>query len=127
MQNENAALRLILENLRITQRGERGVDGDRGPPGRDGRDGQGLIGPRGEAGPKGEPAPRLATWIVDEDRFTVTPILGDGSSGASLSLLGLFESYDRAVSQIDDHDLVHAAQEARLAAKAETEHARWTK
>lgn len=34
LQNENKSLRLILENLRITQRGERGIDGDRGPPGR---------------------------------------------------------------------------------------------
>jgi hypothetical protein len=48
LKNENQSLRLILENLRITQRGERGVDGDRGPPGRDGV--QGPVGPKGERG-----------------------------------------------------------------------------
>jgi hypothetical protein len=33
LNNENVSLKLILENLRITQRGERGIDGDRGPSG----------------------------------------------------------------------------------------------
>jgi hypothetical protein len=74
LKNENAALKLILENLRVTQRGERGVDGDRGPLGRDGRDGApGALGPRGEAGPRGEPAPRIASWTIDEERFLAAP------------------------------------------------------
>jgi hypothetical protein len=122
---ENQSLRLILENLRITQRGERGIDGDRGPPGRDGRDGVGQIGPRGERGDKGLPAPRLATWNIDAERFTVTPIMGDGSSGAALNLLELFQSYDRAVSQIEDHDLVEAAHQARVENERQIEASRW--
>ena len=70
--NENQSLRLILENLRITQRGERGVDGDRGPPGRDGRNGVGAQGPRGEPGPPGRPAPTIVAWRLDEQAFTAT-------------------------------------------------------
>jgi hypothetical protein len=128
LQNENQALRLILENLRITQRGERGIDGDRGPPGRDGRDGApGAVGPRGDKGAKGDPVPRLATWSVDAERFTVTPVFGDGSSGAALNLLELFQSYDRAVSEIEDHDLVEAARASRAVTEAETEASRWAR
>jgi hypothetical protein len=125
LRNENVALKLILENLRITQRGERGIDGDRGPPGRDGRDAApGALGPRGN---KGEPAPRLATWSVDAERFTVTPVFGDGSSGAALNLLELFQSYDRAVSEIEDHDLVEAARQAPAESGRQAEASRWAK
>jgi hypothetical protein len=128
LKNENQALRLILENLRITQRGERGIDGDRGPPGRDGRDGApGALGPRGNRGDKGEPAPRLATWSIDAERFVVTPIFGDGSSGAALNLLGLFQSYDQAVSDIEDRDIVQAAHEARVENERQIDASRWAK
>jgi hypothetical protein len=126
LKNENQALKLILENLRITQRGERGIDGDRGPPGRDGRDGApGALGPRGDKGAKGDPAPRLATWSVDAERFTVTPVFGDASSGAALNLLELFQSYDRAVSEIEDRDLVEAAHAARIESERQAEASRW--
>ena len=87
LKNENQALRLILENLRITQRGERGIDGDRGPPGRDGV--QGPIGPkgdRGEAGPRGLPTPKIVAWETDDVRFTATPCLANGTRAATLPL-----------------------------------------
>lgn len=124
LKNENQALRLILENLRITQRGERGIDGDRGPPGRDGRDGVGQIGPRGERGDRGAPAPRLTTWNIDEDRFIATPVFGDGSTGAPLNLLPLFASYDRAVQEFEDRDLTEAAAASRARNEQEVEAAR---
>jgi hypothetical protein len=101
LKNENQALRQILENLRITQRGERGVDGDRGPPGRDGRDGVGQIGPRGEPGPPGKAAPTIAAWATDDDAFSATPILSDGSNGAVLRLRGMFEAYNEQVDASD--------------------------
>jgi hypothetical protein len=124
--NENTALRLILENLRVTQRGERGVDGDRGAPGVAGRDGlQGPIGPQGPVGPRGEPAPRIVDWAIDDDRFIATPRMSDGSQGPTLSLLGLFSAYDRAVSWREDADLVSDAADARQAAEAEVEGSRW--
>jgi hypothetical protein len=87
----------------------------------------GALGPRGDKGDKGEPAPRLALWSVDEEGFVATPIFGDGSSGAPLNLLGLFESYDRATSGRDDADLVSDAADAREAAKREAEASRWAK
>ena len=101
LKNENQNLRLILENLRITQRGERGVDGDRGPPGRDGRDGEGRIGPRGERGERGLPAPTIAAWAIDAERFVATPILSNGNTGAALHLQSLFETYDEQVDASD--------------------------
>jgi hypothetical protein len=123
--HEIRELRLVQESLRISTRGESGRDGMRGIPGRDGL--QGPIGPRGERGDKGLPAPRLATWNIDEDRFIATPVFGDGSTGAPLNLLPLFQSYDQAVSQIEDHDLVEAAHEARVENERQIEAHRWAK
>jgi hypothetical protein len=123
--HEIRELKLIQESLRISTRGESGRDGMRGIPGRDGL--RGEIGPRGEKGDRGEPAPRLATWTVDAERFTVTPIFGDGSSGAALSLLGLFQSYDQAVSDIEDRDIVSAAADSRARAEEEVEARHWSK
>jgi hypothetical protein len=73
LKNENQSLRLILENLRITQRGERGVDGDRGPPGRDGRDGVGQIGPQGPQCERGPPAAMIAAWSRALNSFNLFP------------------------------------------------------
>jgi hypothetical protein len=123
--HEIRELKLIQESLRISTRGESGRDGARGVPGRDGQ--QGPIGPRGERGDRGAPAPRLATWNIDEDRFIATPVFGDGSTGAPLNLLPLFQSYDQAVSQIEDHDLVEAAHEARVENERQIEASRWAK
>lgn len=99
--NENSALRLILENLRVTQRGERGIDGDRGPPGRDGRDGEGKIGPQGPAGPKGAAAPRIAAWEIDDSGFVAYPVLSNGHKGPGLHLRGMFETYNQQVEASD--------------------------
>jgi hypothetical protein len=104
LKNENQALRLILENLRITQRGERGVDGDRGPPGRDGRDGVGQIGPRGEPGPMGPPAPMIAAYEPDVSRFMVTRRHTDGTSGVPMHLRSLFEHFNAEISGDDDEE-----------------------
>lgn len=76
---------------------------------------------------RGEAAPRLATWSVDAERFTVMPVFGDGTSGAALSLLELFQAYDRAVSWREDADLVTDAADAREAAKREAEASCWAK
>ena len=100
--NENQSLRLILENLRITQRGERGVDGDRGPPGRDGV--QGPTGPRGEPGERGErglPAARIVSWDADLARFTVTPLLSNGNKAATLPLRELLTAFADSLAEED--------------------------
>ena len=117
--NENQSLRLILENLRITQRGERGVDGDRGPPGRDGRDGVGAQGPRGEPGPPGRPAPTIVAWRLDEQAFTATPLMSDGRSGAVLHARPLFEAFADAINDADDMAEADAARASREATEQE--------
>jgi hypothetical protein len=124
--HEVRELKLIQESLRISTRGEPGRDGARGVPGRDGRDATG-VGPCGEKGDRGEAAPRLATWSVDAERFTVMPVFGDGTSGAALSLLELFQAYDRAVSWREEADLVTDAADAPEAAKREVEASCWAK
>jgi hypothetical protein len=102
LKNENQNLRLILENLRVTQRGERGVDGDRGAPGAAGRDGlQGPIGPAGPVGPKGIDAPRIVSWEIDDAAFVAWPLLSTGHKGPALYLRGMFESYDGQVDASD--------------------------
>jgi hypothetical protein len=113
LKNENQSLRLILENLRVTQRGERGIDGDRGPPGRDGRDGEGRIGPRGERGEQGKAAPTIVAWALDDAAFSATPILGDGGTAATLRLRGMFESFNDAINAEDDAAEADAARAQR--------------
>jgi hypothetical protein len=125
LKNENQALRLILENLRITQRGERGIDGDRGPPGRDGRDGVGQIGPRGERGERGKPAVAVVEWRPDPEAFTVQALLSDGTTGPMIALRSLFEAYHNATSWIEDADIVQAAHEARVENERQIEASRW--
>ena len=97
LKTESAGLRLILENLRVTQRGERGVDGDRGPPGRDGRDGEGRVGPAGPVGPKGSDAARIIAWEISDAEFVAWPLLSTGQKGAALHLRGMFETYNAQV------------------------------
>jgi hypothetical protein len=122
------ALRLILENLRITQRGERGVDGDRGPPGRDGRDGEGKIGPQGPAGPPGQDAPSIVAWATDGARFVAWPMFSNGAKASTgLHLGGMFETYDGQAEAADDLEDADAAAEARLAAEAEAKRAHWAR
>ena len=97
--NENQALRLILENLRITQRGERGIDGDRGPPGRDGV--QGPTGPAGPQGPKGErgvPAARIVGWECEDNASIVYPLLQTGHRGPGLRLRSVLDAYADLIS-----------------------------
>ena len=101
--NENQSLRLILENLRITQRGERGVDGDRGPPGRDGA--QGPTGPKGERGEKGErglPAARIVSWENDDNALVVYPLMQSGHRGPGLRLRSTLDAYSDLCASEDD-------------------------
>jgi hypothetical protein len=60
-------------------RGQRGAEGARG-----------IMGLRGE---RGAAAPTIQSWMIDRARYTVTPIMSDGSIGSSLELRGLFEQF----------------------------------
>jgi len=60
-------------------RGQRGESGARGIPG--------LRGERGAA------APAIQSWMIDRVRYTVTPMMSDGSIGSTLELRGLFEQF----------------------------------
>ena len=65
-----------------------------GKAGRRGEDGE--RGPRGEQGPKGdrgEPAPHIVSWQLDREHFRASPLMSDGTVGATLELRGLFERY----------------------------------
>ena len=124
LKNENQALRLILENLRITQRGERGIDGDRGPPGRDGRDGVGLAGPRGERGERGQAAPAIAAWEIDDSAFVAYPLLANGRKGPGLHLRGMFEVYNAQVDASDAAAEIDAAAASRARTDREVDEAR---
>jgi hypothetical protein len=124
LQNENQALKLILENLRITQRGELGIDGDRGPPGRDGRDGEGKIGPAGPVGPKGLDAPRIVSWEISDSDFVAYPLLSTGHKGPGLDLRGLFEAFSEQINAEDDAAEIDAARASREATERETQAAR---
>jgi hypothetical protein len=118
LKNENTALRLILENLRIRERGERGVDGDRGPPGRDGRDGiNGSPGPRGEKGGRGQRGFEITGFLINEAEYCITPLFYDNSQGPTLNLRGLFEQYNR---DSEDDDVAYATEQAGLS-RARTE------
>jgi hypothetical protein len=88
LKNENQSLRLILENLRVTQRGERGESGDRGPPGRDG-----VQGPTGPAGPRGEAGAKAAGFILNVENYSATLVTTDGTPAAQLRLRQMFEAF----------------------------------
>jgi hypothetical protein len=119
LQNENKSLRLILENLRITQRGERGIDGDRGPPGRDGA--QGPPGPKGSRGQRGF---ETTGWLINEAEYCITPLFYDNSQGPTLNLRGLFEQFQR---DTEDDDVALGTERAalsRASVELETERVR---
>lgn len=118
-------LLLIQESLRVSTRGESGRDGARGVPGRDGQ--QGPIGPRGERGEKGLPAPRVAAWEPDPDKFTITPVYTNGSKGPPIVLLGLFPAFDAALQDRDDDEWAEASRESRVLNEVATSAARWAK
>lgn len=103
MKNETTSLRLILENLRLREKGEQGREGDRGPPGAAGRDGlQGPIGPVGPRGEKGLPAARIVSWETDHVRFTATPLLSNGSKSAPLPLRELLIAFADMMTSEDE-------------------------
>jgi hypothetical protein len=108
LRSEISQMRSIQEAARVASRGERGEQGVRGIPGP-----QGPAGPRGERGERGAPARETIAWDADAARFVVTPCHSDGTRGVPMNLLGLFQSYDSAVSEIEDRDLVDAAQASR--------------
>jgi hypothetical protein len=62
-----------------------------GKPGKQGQ--QGLRGEAGQRGPQGERGASVIDWKIDRERFTVTPIMSDGSKGVSLNLRDLFEQF----------------------------------
>lgn len=73
-----AELELKLAELRGALDMLKGLRGEAGPAG--------PRGPKGPAGAKGEPGPIVASWIIDEKNFVVTPVSGDGAKGAPLAL-----------------------------------------
>jgi hypothetical protein len=99
VKNENTALRLILENLRVTQKGERGDRGDRGPPGADG-----ATGPPGAKGSPGAPGrgPRITAWVTHAETYEITPLFDDGTRGATMTMRPLFEKYDSETNADDE-------------------------
>ena len=122
---ENEALKLIVEHARASQRGEAGAQGLRGAPGRDGP--RGERGNRGAEGRPGAPAPAIAAWEVRPERFEVVPRYSNGEAGPPICLLPLFQSYDAAVSEIEDRDLAEAAAASREVIERETERAHWAR
>lgn len=109
MKNENTSLRLILENLRITQRGERGIDGDRGPPGRDGQQGPiGPVGQTGARGSRGQPGDRIVAWRLSPEEFLAYPIAETGKELPPLNLMPFFTEYNTA-TEASEVDLATAA------------------
>jgi len=65
------------------KQGKPGVKGDKGDRGDHGHHGVTTIETRAFKG-----------WIIDRERYIVTPILADGSKGEPLNLHSLFEQYD---------------------------------
>ena len=118
---EISAMRAIQENARTVSRGEAGVAGPRGIPGS-----QGPTGPRGEMGERGVPAVAIAGWEPRPERFEVVPVFSTGERGPPIALLSLFQAYDSAVSDIEDRDIVSAAEASREANEAEAENA-WSR
>jgi hypothetical protein len=62
-----------------------GKPGIKGPPGEKGQ--------KGDRGEPGEHAPRIIGWKVDKERYTITPILSDGTQEAPLKVRELFEQF----------------------------------
>jgi hypothetical protein len=43
----------------------------------------------------------VQSWEIDAENFTATPVLGNGAKVAPLSLLAMFEAYNRDVEGSD--------------------------
>ena len=92
LQKEIAALRaeLIardeqLMKLRTGPQGARGVTGTKGD--------HGPCGPQGEIGPAGQPGATIVQWDLDRKRYSVWPVMSDGTTGPELKLRELFEQF----------------------------------
>jgi hypothetical protein len=59
--------------------------GHRGPAG--------PLGRRGVTGGRGAPAPTIKTWIVNTQKFEISPVLSDGTVGTACELRGLFQAF----------------------------------
>ena len=70
--------------------------------------------------------PRAYPVVHSKFEFTATPIMSDGSGGATLYLRELFENYNNAVSYLEDADLIDAARQARAHIEQELA-SHWTK
>ena len=113
---------LIVQRLQVDRQGPAGPQG---PMGRDGRDGaQGPAGPRGNRGQKGW---GIAAWEIDAANYRVTAALENGETAPPLNLRALFETYDAAVSDLEDRDIVSAAAESRARNEQEAEAAHWSR
>jgi hypothetical protein len=112
----------VQERLQIERRGPPGAAGPRGADGP-----AGVRGERGERGERGAAAPAIAAWDIRPEAFTVIPTYSDGSRGPPICLLSMFQTYDAAVSDLDDRDIASAAADARRAAEQELEASRWAK
>ena len=119
MKAKTAELDFVSERLRVEKRGPPGMRGERG------RDGPPGKGERGAQGERGLPAPAIAAWEVRPERFEVVPVYSTGERGPPINLLALFQSYDAAVSELEDRDLTEAAQASRAAVERETEASHW--
>lgn len=71
---ENAALKLTIDHLRAKR------------------------GPKGE---RGEPGARIVAWAIDEQAFTATPQLSDGSIAAPLALRPVLASLARELAEAE--------------------------
>jgi hypothetical protein len=118
LQAENVALKLQLAELKVAieaLKGRQGVldhkverlvvthtgpPGERGPQGLDGRDGA-----DGKSGPKGDPALRIVSWEVFPETYEITPIQSNGTKGAPMRLLALFQKYNSDTLSDDGDDL----------------------
>ena len=110
-------LTFISERLRVENAGP---IGPAGPMGRDGHEGR--PGARGERGARGEPgkaAPTITAGTLDSDNFTATPILSDGTTGATLRLRPLFEAFADALNDADAAEEADAARASRDAVERE--------
>jgi hypothetical protein len=91
LSNSRRELELIVEKLRISQRGERGEAGPRGEPGRDGRDGP--AGPPGVKGNRGQKGFQIIGWLINTANYSIVPQFYDNSEGPPINLLPFFERY----------------------------------
>jgi hypothetical protein len=59
------------------------AQGKAGRPGRDGTDGK-----------AGKDAARITSWLINREAFSATPLMSDGSRGATLELRELFQRFN---------------------------------